>query len=141
MSIYKQSFVQYMDANGIKYTECDDRTVKIVYGGDYLRSISVYVFFDKEDKPLVEFKCGNFASFNGFEDVGMDVCNSLNAQYRWVKFYIDKNSDVIADADCILDAASGGEECMTMVRRIVNIVDESFFKFMQAIFEYKNKNN
>ena len=140
MSMYKQLFVQHMDDKGIRYTDRDERSVRVAYEGDYLKSIPIFVFFDKDGDPLAEFKCWDIASFDGFEDVGMDICNSLNAQYRWVKFYIDKDSDVVADADCMLDAASCGEECMSMVRRMVNIIDESYIKFMQAILEHKNNN-
>ena len=34
MQVYKNEFVRYMDANGVKYTLQDDNVVKVTYTGD-----------------------------------------------------------------------------------------------------------
>ena len=62
------------------------------------------------------------------------ACNSLNQEYRWVRFYLDKDWDLICEADALLDPSSGGEECLSIVRRMVNIIDEAYPKFMKALW-------
>ena len=57
---YAQLFVDYLDIKGIKYTVVDERTVKVVYNGDNLDSIPVFVFFDIY--PRVELL--DYISFN-----------------------------------------------------------------------------
>lgn len=131
---YKRLFLEHMDANGIKYTDRDDNAVKVTYSGDNMKSIPVYVFFDKDGDPLVEFKCWEVANFKEKEARALIACNELNSKYRWVKFYLDKDADIIVEADAMVDTATCGQECMTMVRRMVNITDEAYPTFARALW-------
>ncbi len=123
---YAQLFVNHMNANGIKYTEENERVIKVAYGGDNMDSIAVYVFFDKDGEPMIQCKSWNILNFKNNVDKGIVVCNQLNAKYRWVKFYIDDDSDVICELDAMIDEETCGNECLTLVRRIVSIVDEAY---------------
>ena len=123
---YAQLFVDYLDIKGIKYTVIDERTVKVVYNGDNLDSIPVFVFFDKDGDNLVAFKCWDIANFKSAPEKGINACNELNAAWRWVKFFIDKDFDVVADIDAIVDDRTCGEICLALVRRVVSIVDDAY---------------
>ena len=133
MQIYASEFSSYLDEQGIKYTETDqDNVFKVVYGGDNLDTIPVYVFFDEDGDPYVQFKCWNIANFNGKQEAAIAVCNSLNAEYRWVKFYIDSDNDVVASIDAMISVDSCGEECLSLVRRVVHIVDDAYPQIAKA---------
>ena len=137
MANYKNLFMSYMDSEGVRYTELDtekNNVVKAVYNGDNLKSIAVFVFFDSDGDPLVQLKCWDIANFKGKEDKAIRVCNDLNATYRWVKFYVDDDADIIADIDAVVDFGSCGAECLQLVRRIVNIVDESYPEIARALW-------
>ena len=58
----------------------------------------------------------------------------MNAHYRWIKFYLDKDSDIVADCDAYIDADTCGKECMSLVRRMVNITDEAYPTFARAMW-------
>ena len=134
---YKSLFMSYMDSECVKYSDLDtenDNVVKVVYNGDNLNSIPIYVFFDTDDDPLVQFKCWNIANFKGKEDKAVRLCNNLNAKWRWVRFFVDSDSDIIADIDAVVDFGSCGAECLQLVRRIVNIVDESYPEIASALW-------
>jgi len=133
MSMYKQLFMQYMDANGIKYTDCDEHAVRVAYTGEYLKAIPIFVFFDRDGDPLTAFKCWEIASFKDKRDRAIVVCNELNSKYRWVKFFVNDENNIVADADAMLDASTCGEECMSIVRRLVSIIDESYLMIMKAL--------
>ena len=95
-----------------------------------LRAYSMeYVYFDKDNDPIVQFKCWTIETFKGMEAKGIIACNEMNSHYRWIKFYLDKDSDIITDCDAYIDAATCGEECMKLVRRMVNITDEAYPTF------------
>ena len=128
-SVYKNLFISYMESQGIKYTDVDEFVVKVSYSGDNLKSIPIYVFFDKDNDPIVQFKCWTIETFKGMEAKGIIACNEMNSHYRWIKFYLDKDSDIITDCDAYIDAATCGEECMKLVRRMVNITDEAYPTF------------
>ena len=58
----------------------------------------------------------------------------MNAQYRWVKFYIDGDQDIACQSDALVDIESVGSECLQMVERMVGIMDEAYPEFMKAFW-------
>lgn len=134
MSMYKKLFMQYMDENGIRYTELDEFLVKVAYNGDNLNTITVKVSFDHDGDNLASFYCFEIINMKGKESEGYTVCNKLNNQYRWVKFYMDDDEDIICQTDAYLDTESCGEECMYFVRQMVSITDKAFVEFAKAKF-------
>lgn len=134
MADYKRLFLRHMDAKGIKYVDRDEFVVKITYTGDNLKNIPVYVFFDEDGDPMVQFKCWDIANFKDKEAKGIFACNEMNKVYRWVKFYLDKDSDVVASIDAYITETTCGEECLSLVRRVVNITDEAYPTFARAMW-------
>lgn len=134
MLIYKQLFMQYMDNEGYRYTDVNDNVVKITFNGDNLKSITVYVSFDKDGEGMIELRCFDIVNMGDKVAAGIIACNSVNAKYRWVKFYVDDDKDIICEADAYVDEATCGEECMNMVRRVVNITDDVYEQFLKAKF-------
>ncbi len=134
MATFKQLFMYYLDSQGVKYTDKDDDAVLITYSGDNMKSIPVYVFFDRDGDPLVQFRCWDIANFKDKIAEGIVTCNSLNAKYRWVKFYLDEDQDIICECDAYVDQGTCGAECLALVRRLVNITDEAYPEFMRALY-------
>lgn len=132
---YKSIYLRYMDKNEIKYVDRDDRTVRVTYGGDNLNSIPIYVTFDKDDKNQAQFSCWNIAKFpdNKLEQA-YKICNDLNTEYRWVKFYIDSDKDIRCEMDACFEEYSVGANCASLVRRMVNIIDDVYPTFMKAMW-------
>lgn len=133
MANYKRLFMRQMDAKGIKYEDKDEFIVKVTFSGDHLKSIPVYIFFDQDGEPMVQFKCWNIANFKGKEDKGIVACNKLNAEYRWVKYYLDSDADVVASIDAYIDEMTCGDECIKLVSRVVNITDDAYPTFVRAM--------
>ena len=135
MADYKGLYMRYMDQNNIKYTDVDERVVKVVYSGDNLQSIIVYVFFDPDGENLVTFRSWDIANFKESQvPAGIRVCNDLNKQYRWVKFFIADDGDITAQIDAVVDEMTCGEECAHLVRRVVSIVDQSYPDIMKTLW-------
>jgi hypothetical protein len=134
MANYKALFLRHLDREGIKYQDRDEFCVKVTYAGDNLKSIPVFVFFDEDGDPLVQFKCWDIANFKNKETAGYRACNEVNSKYRWVKFNIDNDADVVASIDAYIDEDSCGRECLSLVRRVVNITDDAYPIFARAIW-------
>ena len=135
MANYKSLVTRYMDRNDIKYTEVKDNVVKVVYTGDNLRTIPIFVFFDEDGEPLVSLKCWEIANFK--EDklaAGIIACNELNKRFRWVCFYLDDDRDVIAQIDAYIDDESCGNVVTSLIKRMVNIIDEGYPTIMQGVW-------
>lgn len=134
MGKYKDAFLRHMDSEGIKYTDLDEVAVRISYNVDNVeKGISVVAIFDKDDSHYATFRCWDVGSFDGEKKTaGMAVCNEMNKQYRWCKFFMDDEGKVTAQIDAIFDMGSVGPVCLEMVRRMVNIVDEAYPAFMKV---------
>ena len=133
MADYKSAYLRYMDSKGIKYREIDDRCVRVAYNCENIKSVAVLVLFDKNGKNLVQFVCTEVANFKDKKYApGLVLCNSLNTKYRWVKFYLDKDSDLLVEADAIVEMNTVGAECAEMVSRMVDIIDSAYPDIMRA---------
>ncbi len=135
MAFYKQMYLAYMDEKGIKYTDRDEFVVRVSYAGDNMKSIPVYVFFDKDGDPLVTFRCWDIVRIpEAKKQAAINYCNELHNKYRWVKFYIDSDNDVVAQIDSYVDEYTCGYVCSSLVSRTVNIVDDAYPGFMRLLY-------
>ena len=60
--------------------------------------------------------------------------NSANNKFRWVKFYLDDDNDVIADTDVIFNEQNVGDACIEIIMRTVSIIDDAYADIMKAIW-------
>lgn len=140
MASYKELVMAYLDGQGVKYckardTQGRDNVICIDYTGDNLKTIPVYVFFDPDGEPMVKLKCWDIASFKGEKRAsGINACNELNSEYRWTRFYIDKDCDVIAQVDAYVDTDSCGSTCKFLADLMTNIIDKGYPIFMKALY-------
>ena len=133
MANYKNLFMRFMDCNNIKYTDVKENVVRVVYTGDNLKTIPIYVFFDADGEGLVTLRCWEIANFKDRnKGHALIACNTLNKQYRWVKFYLDDDGDIVAQIDAYIDEETCGSECTNLVKRMVNIIDEGYRIFVGA---------
>ncbi len=135
MGKFKDLYLAYMDANGIKYTDRNENTVRVSYTGDNLKTIPVIVIFDDDGDGIVALRCWEIADVPAekFSDI-LAICNELNNKFRWVKFSIDKDNDIVASLDAYIDETTCGEECASLVRRMIGIVDEAYPDIMKGLW-------
>lgn len=132
---YKVLFIQYLEQQNVLYSTPQDNAVLVTYNGDNLKKIPIYVFFDKDGDPYVCMKCWDVAKIADEKyEKGLMACNALNQTYRWVKFYIDEDKDVIVQSDTFVDELTCGEECLILVKRMVSIIDEGYPTLMQKLW-------
>lgn len=85
---------------------------------------------------------GNYLSiYTVFEHISDDkladvifTCNELNAQYKWVTFYVDKDNDLILHDDAILSIDNAAVESFELLLRTVKIAEDAKPKIMKAIY-------
>lgn len=139
MSLLAERFKSALDAKGVRYeytpkTEERAERVRITYNCDNIPSVSVIFFFD-EGRNSVNIKCFTIAKVPETALMNMYVkLNELNADYRWIKFYIDSDNEVTASGDAIIDEETAGEECHELCMRYVNIIDECYPEIMKALW-------
>ena len=136
MANYKAQFMRYMGLQGIRYSELTETTVSVGFTTDNVPSVTVLVSFDSDGNGYAEFGSYGIGTVKADEKYAnaLVLCNDLNKQYRWVKFYIDDDRSIVAKADAILDYDSAGSECLEIVNRMVGIIDSSYSQFMKLMW-------
>ena len=129
-----EMFVAKLNAENLKFSvrDLDDGgcCVSIGFGGKITN-----IFFDGDDDG------SHVALRTVFEKCPADrvpdllvVCNALNCKYRWLKFYIDSDNDIMVSDDAIVSAETAGAECYELLLRTVSILDDVKPMVMRAIY-------
>lgn len=129
---YKEAYLRYMDEKGVKYQDVDERVVDVAYNGKNADVLRVRVLFDPDDSGHVHFISGDVGSFKEKVPEGLLLCNAMNMNYRWAKFYLNQQNSVVVDSDAIIDRNIVGPSCVEIVERMVDIVDHAYPEFMKA---------
>lgn len=98
----------------------EGQNFKCIFSGDKGEYLSLRLFFETvpDDK---------------YADVLL-VCNALNAQFKWVKFYIDKDNDIALEDDALLSIESAADETFELLLRMIGIFKDAKPAFMKAIY-------
>lgn len=132
MANYKELFRSYLDREGVLYTN-EEYCLKVAYSGANMSKIPVLVFFD-EQNAVVRVRCCEICNLGRNESFGLRSCNEANAQYPWVKFYMDQEGNVISGVDAYLEEHTCGRECLELVRKLARITDEAYRIFVGEIW-------
>ena len=62
------------------------------------------------------------------------LINDLHCRLRWVRFYIDQDKDLVADADLIIDGVYAGAMCTEIVQRTASIIDDAYPEIMKVLW-------
>ena len=131
---YYSALKNRMDLENLPYREIHTGTMEIIQKGKSIQNIRIVVGFGEDgtnNRPW--FKCYDLGRFEGDKyAAGLLACNDANKQYRWVRFYIDGDNDVVAAADAIVSEESVFDETIELIVRMLNIVDELYPSFMKA---------
>lgn len=108
--------------------------IQLVFGGgDFSYEHVVFHIIIDEDgtgahvvsSPIVSVQTDRYAQL-------LSACNECNTTYRWAKFYIDEDSDLMVECDVPLRDSSVGDECVEVVMRLADIVDQAYATIMRA---------
>ena len=62
------------------------------------------------------------------------VCNDMNAEYRWIKFYADRQiNSITVEDDAVIDLNTCAQEVLQCTNQLIRISDEAYPAFFNAI--------
>ncbi len=102
---------------------------------DNREGIKVIMHFD-DDSEGVKVRAYDVAKFPEAKKPEMyELCNQLNKDYRWIKFYVDDSDNTItAEEDAIIQLDTCAQEVLQCCIQLVNIVDDAYPTIMKRIF-------
>ena len=124
---------------GLKYEHIDDYEKPMITlnfgGGDFSYThVAIHVIFDL-DGESAQIVTSPVAAVPGEKTAKLLLTlNECNHKFRWIKFYLDEDNDVIVNADIIFDEINAGPTCIEIVMRTANIIDEAYPDIMKAIW-------
>ena len=104
-------------------------------GGDFSYThITINVIFD-EDGESAQVLTSPIASVPTEKTSRLLLTlNDCNTKFRWVKFYLDADNDVIADGDVLFDEQNAADVVIEMVMRTASIIDDAYADIMKGIW-------
>ena len=127
----------FLDSKDLHYREISEGEVlSVEVGGlDNKGTLQIFIVFD-DDNEAAALRVHDYVKVpeNRLPAI-FKVCNEMNAAYRWVKFYVDKeDNSITVEDDAIIQPESCGEEIFELLLRIADISNEAYPNFMKAIY-------
>lgn len=133
MLLCAQKFVDNLESKNLNYSSGESdrgdaivdfpyqgKITKCIFSGDDGQYFSMYLVYERipEDKVATVIY----------------LCNELNAEYKWVTYYVDKDNDLVMHDDAIVSPDSAAEECFELLVRMLKIADDIKPRIMKAIY-------
>ncbi|MCQ2385489.1 MAG: YbjN domain-containing protein [Clostridia bacterium] len=119
------AFTEQLDKEGIHYRVNEERPiVSVPYSGKNFEGLNFMFVFDSDGNSY-SLKVYSIEQFTADQlPDAYEFCNAMNAEFRWIKFYVDSDNEFTAQDDGVVDVATAGAECSEILHRAVSIVDE-----------------
>lgn len=125
---YTRQFMDELDSRDIKYTynepdEKGNEKVRVTFTDDDLGSLAINVFF--QENGTASYRCWNLVDFTCGVSYAYQICNELNNEWKYAKFYVDTTDNSITmsnDMELSVDANSG-KASAEMLADLVGIID------------------
>ena len=138
MSPSAQAFVDKLTSKGI---QCEHKDT--VDGGDLISvwfsgsepnvNYEILIVLDKQETSVIIRCYGIYKVPKNKRTMVLKTLNQLNMNYRWVKFYLDEDSEVAAGADAIINPHTAADVTYEMVVRTLNIIDDSYAQIKSTL--------
>lgn len=137
MSLTADNVKKYLDSKDVRYEvleEGERDVIAIGCQGEKAEKIRV-IFFIDDDGQHVAIRSFGISKVPEEKLMPMYVAlNELNCEYRWMKFYVDGDNEIVAADDAILSPETAGEECFELLLRSVDIIDKIYPSLMKIIW-------
>ena len=131
---------QTFDNHGIKYRVVDAGEASIVEAGFVIdaRPDVIVRFISKDDDNDVAIRVFGLVHHipSSKKLAMMEACNRLNTKIRFLKFYLNSDSDINVDADLPVqtDDQCVGECCFELFIRIMSILNNEYHVLAEALY-------
>lgn len=134
-NVYMDDYCRLMDSLKLNHTKTAENIVRVPYKASNAEGLSVYIIFDKAGGNTVEYRVHTHESFAGAGRLsrGLILCNSLNALYRWSRFYLDETRELLAEFDVPLPENDAGKVCKKYCDVLARNVDVVYPEIRKAL--------
>lgn len=131
------AFETALNLREIKFAELEDSSdpgLRISYTLDNIAHLDIWFWFDTNGEA-VHFATSAIAHVPKDRiDVSLRAINDANAHYRWLRFYLDNEANIVCSGDQLLVPDVVGESCHQLLSCTLTICDEVCTTFMRALW-------
>lgn len=131
------SFMNYLNKGDIKYSVLDSNKIAINFSGKNCSSIRTIFSFSDENLD-VSVHVASIAEVEKENErkqlVAHSLCNTLNSNMRWLKFYINSDNEIVAESDAIISPDTAGDVCTMLLMKTVEVVDSTYPVIMTSLW-------
>ena len=132
MNVCAEKFTAMLKARNLTY-DVFDRADSVLVVFPYKNQKTIFDFQGDDGAHVQLATIIDTAPEDKFVDIVL-ACNQLNSTYRYVKFIVDSDMDIMARTDAILDVNSADEECFELLGRSLKIISDAKAPLMKAIY-------
>ena len=130
---YAEMFKEFLDgknfASQVQEFEDGETVINFPYGKNAVKCI----FAGKEGEYVSLYLDFETVPEEKVIDVVL-VCNELNSKFKWIKFYIDPDRDIMLQDDAILANENATDEVFELLIRMIKVSEEVKPVIMKAIY-------
>ena len=133
MNTCAKAFVNELESKNLNYEvkELEKETL-VIFPYDNRKTTFVFSGDDGEYSQMMTV-IESMPNDEKFVEAVM-ACNEQNRRFRFVKFVVDNDNDIMALSDAILDPNSAGEESFELLVRCLKIIKEARPQIMKVIY-------
>lgn len=130
-------FGDYLEQRNLKYSIPRSDVVSVGFDGENTSSIRLTFFFGTDGRD-VAIRSNSIVKIQK-EDAdqylkALIACSLLNKDFRWIKFYINDDGEIIAEDDAVIEPHTTGEECYELLLREVSMIDKAYPIIMKVVW-------
>lgn len=131
MNLYMKEIENALTEREIQWRKLNRNTVVITGKCGNIPLISMYFSFDDDNNSL---HCSAMITkLNKNSDVCLNLCNTLNNDFRWIKFHIH-DEEIWGSSDTYLDTTNCVDDFFEFFGRALSIMDDAYPKIMKAVW-------
>ena len=126
-------FIAKLDSKGLHYSSRVDSDGDVIVDFPYQGKVTKCIFSGDNGKYLSLYLVYERVPEDKYAD-GIFLANEMNCKWKWVKFYVDGDRDLMLQDDAILSVENAGDEAFELLVRMINISDDSKGAIMKALY-------
>lgn len=137
MNTCASSFMNYLNQGDIKYSVLGSNKIAINFSGKNCSSIRTIFSFSDENLDVSVYVASIAEVEKGNERkqlVAHSLCNTLNSNMRWLKFYINSDNEIVAESDAIISPNTAGDVCTMLLMKTIEVVDSTYPVIMTSLW-------
>lgn len=129
---YQQRYEAFLKEQNFPYQVVDQNLLFVGFQGENLEKIRILIDLPEQGNHL-RLICPGILPF--MKDVqGMVACNTLNQQYRFIKFFINSDHLVEAWMDLHFTPETFEQDCTNFIEQFAKLLDECYVSLEELAY-------